>query len=194
MNSTPPFRIAGHLAVDFVNSRATPDGVVIDWLRDGDSLLGWATSFALFPEADLRELKRSVSAARLNELATEARDFRELLRGLLPQPAQLCVNVRFLRAVNDVLARGSAFQALRKEKLEDHERLEHPGQLLVPIAKAVAQLMVDEDLSRVRACEGVGCSLWFLDQTKAGRRRFCSAAVCGNRAKVAAFRSRQRNA
>ena len=34
----------------------------------------------------------------------------------------------------------------------------------------------------------------FLDQTKPGRRRFCSPDLCGNRAKVAAFRSRQRNA
>jgi predicted RNA-binding Zn ribbon-like protein len=33
---------------------------------------------------------------------------------------------------------------------------------------------------------------WFLDQTKAYKRRFCSAAVCVNRAKVAAFRERQR--
>jgi len=95
-----------------------------------------------------------------------------------------------------LLSRGSAFQALAKNdgemKLQECERLESPGQLLVPIAKAIARLVTEEDRARVRACEGVGCTLWFLDQTKPGRRRFCSPEVCGNRTKVAAFRSRQR--
>jgi predicted RNA-binding Zn ribbon-like protein len=39
---------------------------------------------------------------------------------------------------------------------------------------------------------GAGCTLWFVDRTKAHRRIFCSATTCGNRAKVAAFRQRQR--
>lgn len=100
------------------------------------------------------------------------------------------------KTLNELLAQGSAFSVLRKDKdalrLEDRERLEKPGQLLTPIAKAIARLIVEEDIARVRPCEGAGCSLWFLDQTKAGHRRFCSASACGNRAKVAAFRSRAR--
>ena len=39
---------------------------------------------------------------------------------------------------------------------------------------------------------GGDCSLWFLDRTKAHTRLLCSAAACGNRAKVSAFRKRQR--
>jgi predicted RNA-binding Zn ribbon-like protein len=42
----------------------------------------------------------------------------------------------------------------------------------------------------VRRCEGVDCVLWFYDRTKAHRRRWCSMEGCGNRAKVARFRSR----
>jgi predicted RNA-binding Zn ribbon-like protein len=191
-----PFLIAGHLAIDFVNSRATPDGVTIDWLQDGESLVDWCGSLSLFSEAALRDLRRSVAPALLSEAATEAREFRELLRGQLSRPAQLRTNSVFWGTLNNLLARGSAFSVLHKGKeglrLEDRERLVQPGQLLVPMAKAIAELIVEEDLTRVRPCEGVGCSLWFLDQTKAGHRRFCSASVCGNRAKVAAFRSRQR--
>jgi predicted RNA-binding Zn ribbon-like protein len=192
----PPFLIAGHLAIDFVNSLAAPHGVVIDWLRDGESMMGWMASVSLFPEAALRELQRSVAPARLNEVAKQARELRELLRGKLSQPARLRESSRIWGTLNALLARGSAFHVLRKDegepKLTDCERLEQPDQLFVPIAKAMARLIVDEDLTRVRACEGVDCKLWFLDQTKAGRRRFCSASMCGNRAKVTAFRSRQR--
>jgi predicted RNA-binding Zn ribbon-like protein len=170
--------------------------VVIDWLRDGESMMAWSASLSLFPEPALRELQRKVAVARLNEVAAEARKLRELLRGQLAEPARLRESSRIWGALNDVLVRGSVFYVLckvdGKPKLEVCERLERPDQLLIPIAKAIARLIVEENLTRVRACEGVGCSLWFLDQTKAGRRRFCSASVCGNRAKVAAFRSRQR--
>lgn len=159
-------------------------------------MMSWFASLSLFPEAALRELQRDVTPARRNEVATEARELRELFRGQLSQPARLRANPGMWETLNEILARGSAFHVLRKDKsapmLEDCERLERPDQLLVPIAKAIARFIVDEDLTRVHACEGVGCSLWFLDETKAGRRRFCRASVCGNRAKVAAFRSRQR--
>jgi predicted RNA-binding Zn ribbon-like protein len=199
MMSSPlpaPFLIAGHPAIDFLNSRATPGGVGIDWLQDGESMLGWCNAVSLFPEVSLRELQRTVAPVALDRVAGEARELRELLRGLLSRPNQLPTNPLLSRTLNGILAQGSAFSVLGKEgdelRLEDRERLEKPGQLLIPIAKAIARLMVEEDLTRVRPCEGSGCSLWFLDQTKAAHRRFCSASGCGNRAKVAAFRSRAR--
>src|ERR1700726_2035119 len=130
-SSTPaPFLIAGHLALDFVNSRATPGGVTIDWLPDGESMMGWFASLSLFPEAALRDLQRSVTAARLNEVAAEARELRGVLRGELSPPARLRANPRIWGALNDLLARGSAFRVLRKDvggaRLEDRERLERP--------------------------------------------------------------------
>lgn len=197
-SSLPPFVIAGHLALDFLNSIAVPHGEAIDWLRDGETAMGWFASLSVFPETALRNFQRSHSPVALDEAAAEARELREWLRGLLSQPMRLRANPRVSERLNQILSHGSAFQALRKSdgelKLQDYERLESSGQLLVPIAKAIARLILEEDLDRVRACEGTGCTLWFLDKTKPGRRRFCSPEVCGNRAKVAAFRSRQRNA
>lgn len=196
-SSLPPFVIAGHLAIDFVNSIATPNGETIDWLEDGKSAIGWFASLAVFQEPALHKFQRSISPTALNEVAAEARELREWLRGRLPHATRLRGSPQVSERLNALLSRGSAFHALGRSdgemKLQDYERLESPGQLLVPIAKAIARLVTEEDLTRVRACEGVGCSLWFLDQTKPGRRRFCSPDVCGNRAKVAAFRSRQRN-
>jgi predicted RNA-binding Zn ribbon-like protein len=197
-SSLPPFVIAGHLAIDFVNSVATPGVETIDWLRDGEAAMGWFASLSVFPEAALRKLQRSISPTALDEAAAEARELREWLRGRLPHATRLRGSPQVSERLNALLSRGSAFHAFGKSdgelKLQECERLESPGQLLVPIAKAIARLVTEEDLTRMRACEGVACSLWFLDQTKPGRRRFCSPDVCGNRAKVAAFRSRQRNA
>ncbi|MES6429106.1 CGNR zinc finger domain-containing protein [Cutibacterium acnes] len=42
----------------------------------------------------------------------------------------------------------------------------------------------------MKACEGPACTLMFADHTRARARRWCSMAVCGNRAKQAAHRSR----
>jgi len=42
----------------------------------------------------------------------------------------------------------------------------------------------------VRECGNPACTLWFLDTTKAQRRRWCTVEICGNRAKAAAHRRR----
>jgi predicted RNA-binding Zn ribbon-like protein len=42
----------------------------------------------------------------------------------------------------------------------------------------------------VKACEGTNCTLLFADHTRRRARRWCSMAICGNRAKQAAHRER----
>jgi len=70
--------------------------------------------------------------------------------------------------------------------------MDSADELIVLVATQVAFLIATEQPELVKHCAGTGCTLWFLDRTKAHGRLFCSAAVCGNRAKVAAFRERQR--
>lgn len=47
--------------------------------------------------------------------------------------------------------------------------------------------------SRVKACRGDDCRWVFIDGSRNTSRRWCAMANCGNRAKMAAFRDRQRN-
>ena len=58
--------------------------------------------------------------------------------------------------------------------------------LLLPIGEALARFVCEEDFADVRACEGHSCTLMFADRTRRRTRRWCSMAVCGNRAKQAA--------
>jgi predicted RNA-binding Zn ribbon-like protein len=58
--------------------------------------------------------------------------------------------------------------------------------LLLPIARAMAEVVTGCDFTYVRACEGAVCTLYFVDRTRARARRWCSMSVCGNRAKQAA--------
>lgn len=50
------------------------------------------------------------------------------------------------------------------------------------VAHAVADLLTDGPAAYVTACPGHGCGWLFADPY--GRRRWCSMAVCGNRAKA----------
>jgi predicted RNA-binding Zn ribbon-like protein len=69
-------------------------------------------------------------------------------------------------------------------------RWRSPESLLLPIGAALAKLVCDEDFAAVKACEGQACTLVFADRTRRRARRWCSMAICGNRAKQAAHRRR----
>jgi predicted RNA-binding Zn ribbon-like protein len=61
---------------------------------------------------------------------------------------------------------------------------------LVRIARDAVELLSGEARSRIRRCPG--CDAVFVDRSPSGRATWCSIAICGNRAKVAAYRGRTR--
>jgi len=63
--------------------------------------------------------------------------------------------------------------------------------LLAAIARSAAELLVEGRLAPIRRCANPNCRLFFYDDSRTRRRRWCSMAVCGNRHKVAAFLKRQ---
>jgi predicted RNA-binding Zn ribbon-like protein len=65
-------------------------------------------------------------------------------------------------------------------------------QLLTTIAREAIFLLGTSDATHVRQCEGEGCAVLFLDNSRKGVRRWCSMRSCGNKAKVAEFRRRKR--
>jgi predicted RNA-binding Zn ribbon-like protein len=66
--------------------------------------------------------------------------------------------------------------------------------LLAAIARSAADLIVEGPGAPIRRCANPKCGLYFYDNSRTGRRRWCSMATCGNRAKVAAHSRRKRNA
>ncbi|NUW38593.1 CGNR zinc finger domain-containing protein [Nonomuraea rhodomycinica] len=58
------------------------------------------------------------------------------------------------------------------------------------LAEAAADLLADPKVGRVRACEADDCVMLFLPAHP--RRRWCSAARCGNRARVARYYQRHK--
>jgi predicted RNA-binding Zn ribbon-like protein len=56
---------------------------------------------------------------------------------------------------------------------------------------AAENLFFHVEFHRVQKCAASDCGILFLDLSKAGRRKWCSMANCGNRDKVRRFRSRE---
>jgi predicted RNA-binding Zn ribbon-like protein len=56
--------------------------------------------------------------------------------------------------------------------------------LLAPVLWSAGDLLAGPRLDRVRRCANPECGWLFLDDSRAGKRRWCSMASCGNRAKA----------
>jgi predicted RNA-binding Zn ribbon-like protein len=65
---------------------------------------------------------------------------------------------------------------------------EGPLAVLAPIALDAVRLVTATAPYRIRSCDSVDCGRWFVDTSKGGRRRWCSMATCGNRAKATRHR------
>ena len=63
--------------------------------------------------------------------------------------------------------------------------------LLAAVARSAAELLAEGAGAPVRPCANPTCSLFFYDDSRTRKRRWCSMALCGNRSKVAAFARRQ---
>ena len=199
----PPILIAETHGLDFLNSIATPGETPVDWLSDGEGLVGWLTQAGLAPAAELEAIAGRAMPGELDRVADQARDLREWFRGFVRAhmggplgPAAMSD----LQPLNRLLERDEAYSRIVLHDHGGHGRLalqaarrwRSPESLLIPLGEAMARMVVEEDFALVKACEGRGCTLMFADHTRGRARRWCSMAICGNRAKQKEFRDRKR--
>jgi predicted RNA-binding Zn ribbon-like protein len=67
-------------------------------------------------------------------------------------------------------------------------------QLLARLSADLLDLLAGPDVDKVKRCSHPGCTRFYVDSSRAQNRHWCGMATCGNRAKVQAFRARQRAA
>jgi len=201
LHRPPPFFVGNHLALDFLNTIATPQGAVIDWLRDGQDLVRWLQDARVIDAAIAARIKTAGRDA-LDDVAGNVREFRTWLRAFVTarNGKPLRVTAGSIAPLNKLLARDKSFPkaevaarntgAGHPVALRRVRRWESPEELIDPLVDTAADLICNHDFRLIRSCEGSACSLMFLDRTKGHARRWCSMAVCGNRAKVGAHRAR----
>jgi predicted RNA-binding Zn ribbon-like protein len=181
--------LAGHLALDFLNTRMRINGEIVDLLQRDHDVLHWLN------QAGLSAPKVGPHAARMS-LLHSARTLRENIRSLVEKRKAGKRGDPSL--LNRFLAGAQSHPRLIWNKphslqLEKVSRKDTAEAILAPVAEAAADLLATADFNLVKRCEDNTCVLWFSDKTKSHRRRWCSMEICGNRQKVAAYRRRLRN-
>jgi predicted RNA-binding Zn ribbon-like protein len=206
-NRPPAIFLADAIGLDFLNSIAVPVDTQVEWLADGKDLLDWVAAAGLVAPATLEELNANAGPGELDAVAAQGRALREWFRDFVREHKGKPLTPQALsqlEPLNRLLARDEEFGQIAVRKTRDADmqdqasalewapqrRWRSADALLFPIAKAMADLLVTADFSYVKACEGPACTLLFLDKTRRHTRRWCSMAVCGNRAKQSAHRSR----
>lgn len=203
MQQAPALFVAGAPALDFLNSVARPVDARIEWLDDGEGLLSWLGQAQLVSTPVLKQVRSQTSPGELNKVAEQARNLREWFRGFVEKHRGRPLardDLRKLERLNRLLSQDESFSQIvlvsSKEnnpfELRSLRKWDAPETLLLAIAESLARFVCSEDFTYVKACEGASCTLLFADQTRGRARRWCSMAICGNRAKQAAHRHRLR--
>lgn len=209
----PPIFVADAVSIDFLNSIATPVDTQIEWLGSGEDFLAWLQEADLVPPEVISSLRKSAMPGEFDIVASQARKLREWFRGfvqthmgkpLKPKALQDLEPLNRMLARDEESGRVVAREVPRRGKSDEggeerpisglewrpQRRWQSPDALLFPIARAMADLICEDDFTQVKACQGHNCTLMFVDRTRGHARRWCSMSVCGNRAKQAAHRER----
>ena len=188
--------IANDPSLDFVNTEVSLAGARTDLLQSFTDLAVWFEQANLASTPDLHRLAKVWTDTQEAQAAFQAaRALRGVLRnsverlvstGKLPHnlAGLLTKELRYPRLASDVVHSGGRL------KTKPRWILEQPRDLSVVVAHYAANFFAMADYSAVRKCENPECILYFYDTSKNHTRRWCSMSLCGNRAKVAAFRDR----
>lgn len=182
--------LADNLALDFINSEYGVDDQRYDCFVDDQSVANWLKMAGLMSESAVGKVQPGLLA--------QARELRDSARAVVDAattnaPVDLTV-------INHVLEAGSPMRSLEWDgdtqgwRTSVHQRDASPASLLWPVVDSLINLVTSDKFEFVRHCEAHDCVLLFHDLSKSHRRRWCSMATCGNRMKVAAFRSRKKPA
>ncbi|WP_299472568.1 CGNR zinc finger domain-containing protein [uncultured Roseibium sp.] len=161
--------VGGRLALDFVNTA--------DW-TSGDEI----AHEKLTNVADLEHWLRALSLEHTEPVTDLAGliDFRYMLRQLVLK-----------RTGNDVL---NIVQSLDFSAADPGVSLPFDQSIAALIAASAVSILSDKrEQERIKMCPGDNCGWLFVDETKNGRRTWCSMESCGNRAKAARHYARTRD-
>lgn len=114
---------------------------------------------------------------------------RETIHRLFDALAQgKAAGSRDFEELNAALAAAPARKALRRGKDGYDWDLDMKSgtalALLAPVLWSAGDLLASAKLAKVRRCANPECLYLFIDESRAGKRRWCTMSSCGNRAKA----------
>ncbi|WP_327679118.1 CGNR zinc finger domain-containing protein [Kitasatospora sp. NBC_00458] len=163
------------LALDLLNTRwaGTPVNDLLDDEPDGYAI--WLSSAGLAGRCAADAAGRAAAREAREALAAAVRDLDE--RG--------GVGVAALAGLDAVLGHGRVRREASATGPVDRVEVDDPARLAAWLAVDDFLGLLGQGPQRIKKCAHEACILHFFDTSQNGRRRWCSMAVCGNRAKAA---------
>lgn len=183
-------------ALDFVNTLEYDKGSADEHLTDVSTAVLWLQEHALLHREMVGALLERYKGEDEDTLLQRIRRLRGALRELL----DATVDERppegpALREVNKALR---AQYLIELVPASDGVSLDHRHEgdpisgAMARLAEAVARELTQGESKRMRICANDECRWVFHDYSPAGRRKWCDMSTCGNRAKAARHRERQK--
>ncbi|MFD5322972.1 CGNR zinc finger domain-containing protein [Streptomyces sp. NPDC127092] len=179
MTVTDPRPLTGEpVSLDLLNTRWMADGVRQDLLTDTDGLAVWLAANGLEGRftADAATLRHTLAA-------------RDALAALVDRPGDAGATA----AVDAVLGHGRIRATLTTEGPGEEAEFADPAHGPGWIAARDYLDLLRANPERIRACAHEACILHFFDTSRNGTRRWCSMALCGNRAKASRHYARTKD-
>ncbi|MGV9691159.1 CGNR zinc finger domain-containing protein [Streptomyces sp. NPDC003444] len=180
MTAIDPRPLTGEpLSLDLLNTRWVEEGARRDLLTDVEGLAVWLTANDLEGRfaADAATLRRTLAA-------------RDALAALVDRPGDPDATAR----VDAVLGHGRIRATLTTEGPGEEPEFADPAWGPGWTAARAHLDLLRTAPDRIRACAHEACILHFFDTSRNGTRRWCSMAVCGNRAKASRHHARAKEA
>jgi predicted RNA-binding Zn ribbon-like protein len=195
-DTTPAFLLGGRLAIDFANIPSYPGAPAQN--------LSWEELIGFLQAAQIVSAERGASLSALpgsdpdaaQTLLSRSVRLRDALRKIFsamvrkedvarewPEPINQIL--RITEGHDELVFDGSTW------RMEFQAREGGLDWLLAAVARSAAEIIAEGAQARLRMCANPGCGLFFSDNSRTHRRRWCSMAICGNRHKVASFARRR---
>ena len=183
--------LGGRPALDFVNTRRERWRRNVDCLVDARDVVEWLMRAEL--------LAAPAPAAPPPRLLAQARELREAIDdGVRAAVNTHARDPRALAVIDEWLAFAGGRPALHQGPdgqplLGERAPADSPRRALGMVALDAARMLgLAAERERVRICASHTCSARFYDRSPAGRRRWCSMALCGNVEKARRHRAKGR--
>jgi predicted RNA-binding Zn ribbon-like protein len=182
-------------AFDFLNTLELENGALVERLTSLDTAATWLADAGVVPDATVvAGLGRSSAAreAALDRLITARTALRDVAHAVAHEEAPP------RRAIDEVNRALASRERIELVASDDGVRLGHShvgdaiDDVLARIAEPIVREIGNGHDDRIRICANDTCRWIFYDESRAGRRRWCDMATCGNRAKAQRHRARQK--
>ncbi|HMK20803.1 MAG TPA: CGNR zinc finger domain-containing protein [Terriglobales bacterium] len=180
----------GNLALDFVNTVShRPSEQPVERLTDYTRLVFFGLESGVYKNTDRLFMAAGRAPGQAKSALQKAIEFREALFAIfsaIVEHRTIPDNplLRLSLMLQEANANGRIVHRDRRFVWEWINMDQHLASVQWAVARAASELLLSDDLSRLRMCAADDCAWLFLDHTKNQRRRWCDMKTCGNRVKA----------